>query len=127
MVDKGLKVSIYSSGSKHAQRLLFKYSTAGDLTPLFSSYFDTAVGSKLNASSYSEIALSLGGVTQPNEVLFVTDMIAEAIAAEAAGLRVLLSDRPGNIPVDQQLLSLSKPNSQHFDVIKSLQEVENML
>ena len=122
-------MSIYSSGSKHAQRLLFKHSTAGDLTPLFSSYFDTSVGSKLNASSYSEIALSLGGVTHPNEILFVTDMIAEAIAAKTAGLQVLLSDRAGNIPLDQQLLSLSKSNAelQNFKVITSLQEVDNML
>ena len=47
IADKGISISIYSSGSKLAQRLLFSHSVAGDLTPLFTSYFDTAVGSKV--------------------------------------------------------------------------------
>ena len=42
--ELGLKLYVYSSGSVYAQKLLFGYSDAGDLTPLFSGYFDTAVG-----------------------------------------------------------------------------------
>lgn len=35
-----------------AQRLLFSKSTAGDLRPFLSAYFDTSVGGKKDASSY---------------------------------------------------------------------------
>ena len=44
--DQGLALYVFSSGSVHAQKLLFGYSTFGDLTPLFSGYFDTAIGAK---------------------------------------------------------------------------------
>ena len=49
-------VMIYSSGSIAAQRLLFSHTTAGDLTPLISAYFDpTTSGPKTAASSYAAI------------------------------------------------------------------------
>lgn len=40
----GRKVYIYSSGSRQAQRLLFQYSSEGDVRPLLSGYFDTTTG-----------------------------------------------------------------------------------
>src|SRR5262249_59712975 len=40
----GLDVSIYSSGSVLAQKLLFAHTDAGDLTPFLRAYFDTTTG-----------------------------------------------------------------------------------
>lgn len=109
-VAAGRKVYIYSSGSREAQRLLFGHSVAGDLRPLLSGYFDTSIGAKIEASSYAEIALTLG-VDKPDEILFATDSIAEARAAAAAGLQVAVTDRPGNVAL---------PAGHGFPVVTSL-------
>ncbi|CAN0335185.1 unnamed protein product, partial [Ectocarpus sp. 13 AM-2016] len=45
-----------------------------------------------------EICLFLG-VDSPSEVLFLTDLLAEAEAAKLAGVRAVLSVRPGNEPL----------------------------
>jgi len=95
---QGKKVYIYSSGSREAQRLLFKYSAAGDLRQYLSGYFDTTSGGKRDAASYENIALSLG-VDSPAEVLFATDILEEAIASAAAGMKPVLMIRPGNKPL----------------------------
>jgi enolase-phosphatase E1 len=89
-------VSIFSSGSVLAQKLLFAHSTAGDLTVYLSSYFDTRVGSKTNPSSYEKIASALQGATR--EMVFISDVTSELDAAKAAGLQTLLCVRPGNRP-----------------------------
>ena len=96
-----------------AQRLQFAHSVAGDLRPRLAGYFDTAVGPKTAPASYAEIVLSLG-VDGPGRVLFVTDAIAEARAAAAAGLKVALTDRPGNVPL---------PAGHSFPVVTSLLEL----
>ena len=57
--DAGMKLYVYSSGSVQAQRLVFGYTPFGDLTPLFSGYFDTRVGSKLEQASYRVIAAAI--------------------------------------------------------------------
>jgi len=49
LVAEGKQVSIYSSGSREAQKLLFKYSNHGDLRRYISCYFDTKVGMKVCA------------------------------------------------------------------------------
>jgi enolase-phosphatase E1 len=92
----GLRVAIYSSGSVLAQHLLFGHTPAGDLTPLFSGFFDTAVGPKTAADSYRAIAVALE--CPPARLLFVSDVIAELNAAHAAGCRTALAIRPGNPP-----------------------------
>ena len=56
----GVKVSIYSSGSRHAQQLLFGHSTHGDLRRYLTAYFDTTIGNKQSEASYREILLTLG-------------------------------------------------------------------
>lgn len=56
----GVQVSIYSSGSREAQGLLFGHSEVGDLRRYLSCYFDTTVGGKRQVESYTDIALSLG-------------------------------------------------------------------
>lgn len=54
---KGLDIVIYSSGSVPAQKLLFEYTTQGDLRGLLSGYFDTEnAGMKMEKSSYERIA-----------------------------------------------------------------------
>jgi enolase-phosphatase E1 len=83
----GIGLYVYSSGSVQAQRLLFGHSDAGDLTPLFSGYFDTTSGPKRAADSYRRIAARIGLPTA--EILFLSDMIEELDAARAAGMRTM--------------------------------------
>jgi 2,3-diketo-5-methylthio-1-phosphopentane phosphatase/methylthioribulose-1-phosphate dehydratase len=99
-VKMGKKVYIYSSGSREAQKLLFKHSIEGDLRPYLSGYFDTKVGVKVESSSYVDIALSLG-VDDIGQILFCTDSLLEAIASKRAGMKVILTDRPGNNPLQE--------------------------
>lgn len=89
----GIPLYIYSSGSVAAQKLLFGHSVAGDLNPLFSGHFDTAVGGKKEAASYRAIAASIG--VQPGRILFLSDVGAELAAAQAAGMAVTLLARDG--------------------------------
>ena len=92
--SSGRRVAIFSSGSVLGQQLLFRHSTAGDLTPLLSSYFDTTLGAKGDPASYTSIASSLQ--LPPGQVLFVSDVRRELDAATTAGMQVRLSVRPGN-------------------------------
>ncbi|MEJ2670466.1 MAG: acireductone synthase [Gammaproteobacteria bacterium] len=92
----GLSLNVFSSGSIHAQKLLFGHSTAGDLTPLFSHYFDTTTGAKQSASSYETIAQQLG--VPPQNVLFLSDVVAELDAAKTAGMHSgLLARNSGSL------------------------------
>ena len=90
---QGQRVAIFSSGSVLAQKLLFAHSTAGDLTPWIDAYFDTATGPKREATSYQKIASALQ--LKPERFVFVSDVEAELDAARGAGMRTLLSLRPG--------------------------------
>ena len=92
--QEGRVLAVYSSGSVPAQQLLYGHCQAGDLTPLFSHWFDTRSGAKQEQSSYTGIAASMG--TEPDSVLFISDSLAELQAASAAGMAVLFSDREGN-------------------------------
>lgn len=96
--EENFKIAIYSSGSRNAQKLLFKYSNLGDLRGFISCYFDTSVGQKQEAASYSEIVKTLG-VDSADEIVFVTDIPAEGAAAKLAGMRTVLAVRPGNAPL----------------------------
>nr|KJB13339.1 hypothetical protein B456_002G069300 [Gossypium raimondii] len=109
----GVKVYIYSSGSRLAQRLLFGNTKFGDLRKYLSGYFDTAVGNKREKRSYVEITDTLG-VDKPSEILFLTDIYQEAIAAKAAGMEAIISVRPGNSPL---------PDNHGFKTINSFLEV----
>lgn len=80
----GLRLYVYSSGSEEAQKLIFGNTEHGDLTPLFSGYFDTRIGAKREAASYSAILRAIG-LSGP-EVLFLSDVGEELDAARAAGL-----------------------------------------
>lgn len=93
----GLQLYIYSSGSIAAQRLLFGNSIAGDLTPLFSDYFDTTIGPKTDAESYMAIATAID--LDPTEILFLSDNERELDAAAAADLQVVRLLRPADTPI----------------------------
>lgn len=106
----GIGVWIYSSGSVEAQKLLLKYSVAGDLLENISGHFDTAVGGKRDSSSYQTIAKQIGVDT--SSILFVTDIVEEAKAAHSTGMQAAISVRPGNAP-------LSDTDRELFPVIES--------
>jgi enolase-phosphatase E1 len=92
----GLHVSIFSSGSVMAQQLLFRHTEAGDLTPFINNYFDTRIGKKAEPQSYRRIAEKLN--LQAAGILFISDVVAELAAAREAGMKTVLSIRPGNQP-----------------------------
>lgn len=107
--DAGLPLYVYSSGSVAAQKLFFRYSEAGDLTPLFRGYFDTTSGGKKEADSYRTIA---SAIRFPAErILFLSDVEAELDAARQAGMHTTLLDRDGNIS------DSSHPRVTRFDAI----------
>lgn len=81
--QQGIGLYVYSSGSVAAQKLLFGYSDEGDLTSLFSGYFDTGVGAKREAQSYRNIAEKIG--LAPASLLFLSDIHQELDAAADAG------------------------------------------
>lgn len=115
IVTAGKKIIIYSSGSREAQKLIFKFSVAGDMSKHISFYFDTMIGNKREKKSYQEIALSLGTADEPSKILFFTDVIEEAQAARAAGVHAVLSVRPGNAPL---------PESHEFEVLQTFDSIQ---
>jgi enolase-phosphatase E1 len=92
--SKRAKVAIYSSGSVAAQQLVFGHSTAGDLRPLISGYFDLKTGAKTEAASYRAIAKAME--VEPAEMLFCSDAVRELNPAREAGCQTRLALRPGN-------------------------------
>ncbi len=92
----GMPLHVYSSGSVPAQRLFFGHSDAGDLTGLFSGWFDTEIGGKREAASYVRIAEALGAA--PGDILFLSDVVEELDAAREAGLQTVLVDRREDYP-----------------------------
>ncbi len=80
--QQGIQLYVFSSGSIEAQQLLFRYSDFGDMTPLFSDYFDTTLGSKRDTSSYQKMAQTM--VQQTAHILFLSDIIEELDAAQQA-------------------------------------------
>ncbi|CAA6671498.1 unnamed protein product [Spirodela intermedia] len=93
----GIKVYIYSSGSREAQRLLFGNTAHGDLRKYLCGFFDTTIGGQAHS-----------------QILFLTDVYEEAVAAKAAGLEVIISVRPGNGPL---------PDNHGFTTVTSFTEV----
>ena len=95
----GKRLYVYSSGSVAAQKLFFGHTEVGDLTPLFSGYFDTETGPKREAESYRRIARAIG--VAAGEILFLSDITEELDAARAAGMQTtLLARAPAQCPAD---------------------------
>lgn len=108
---EGHKLYVYSSGSVAAQKLIFGHTAYGDLTPLFSGYFDTRIGGKREPDSYRAI---LRKIALPGEaVLFLSDIGAELDAARAAGMQTcqLLRDAKAEP-------SPAHPQAAHFNELK---------
>jgi enolase-phosphatase E1 len=106
---RDINISIFSSGSILAQKLLFAHTSWGDLTRHVSNYFDTTTGSKTSMGSYRQIQDRLG--LAPSEIVFISDVTAELDVATSAGLQALLCERPGNRPQPANLY----PAIQSFD------------
>jgi enolase-phosphatase E1 len=110
----GLRLHVYSSGSVEAQKLIFGHSVDGDLTPLFSGFFDTRVGGKRDADSYNRLAIGMNVPTV--EVLFLSDVEAELDAAAMAGLRTCQVVRPQ----DDTVASERHPVAADFPAVAGL-------
>jgi len=104
----GIALYIYSSGSVAAQQLLLGHSTDGDLSPLFSGFFDTNVGAKRDEASYRAISAQIG--INRGEGLFLSDVTVELDAAAAAGWRTAQIVRPN----DGTVASAGHPNFGNF-------------
>jgi enolase-phosphatase E1 len=89
----GLLLALYSSGSEQAQRLFVEHTTDGDLTGLFSNFFDTSIGAKTETASYRRIAQILA--LSSNNILFLSDIEAELDAAAEAGFNTTQIVRAG--------------------------------
>lgn len=107
--DSGITLHIFSSGSVQAQKLLFGHTEYGDLTPLFSGYFDTITGPKLESDSYRTIAGEMGFAAP--EILFLSDSRAELDAAHEAGMKTCLLARDGLVS------DSAHPQTKDFDGI----------
>ncbi len=101
---RGLDLYIYSSGSVHAQKLLFAHTDYGDLTSLFSGFFDTHIGGKKEQASYRKIAKQVG--YPEDQILFLSDMKEELDAARAAGMNTIWLTRD----------SIPDPQAEHRQV-----------
>ena len=93
---RGLPLYVFSSGSVHAQKLLFEHTAFGDLTPLFSGYFDTNIGSKREDTAYRYITQTIK--LAPAQILFLSDIREELDAALAAGIKTCWLVRAGQMP-----------------------------
>ncbi|KAI8819682.1 HAD-like domain-containing protein [Fimicolochytrium jonesii] len=99
--QKGLDIYVYSSGSVEAQKLLFGWSEKGDLLKFFKGHFDTNIGMKVEASSYTKIASEIS--KDPATILFLSDNVREIEAAITAGFQASIVDRPGNAPLPSEV------------------------
>jgi len=89
----GFQLALYSSGSEQAQQLLLAHTTEGNLTSLFTHFFNARVGSKMDQESYRRIAQLLA--LPAEAILFLSDVEAELDAAVAAGFKTTQIVRPG--------------------------------
>jgi|SRR3989344_1647457 len=100
--DAGKGISVYSNGIPDEQRFIFGNTDHGDLKGRIRRYFGTNdFGMKNNPESYKRISDALGN--DPNNIMFLSDSLAELDAAHAANYgEVILLDRPGNKPVKEK-------------------------
>jgi enolase-phosphatase E1 len=93
--QQGKDVSIYSSGSELAQKLLFRTTDWGDLTGYIRAFFDTRIGAKTSAESFRRIASVKGD--REDQFFFLSDSLAELEAARSVEMRTALVVRaPAN-------------------------------
>ena len=108
----GIDIYVYSSGSVDAQKLLFGYSDAGDLRPLFKGYFDTGIGHKKEVEPYLEIVRQLA---MPAEsILFLSDVAEELDAAAQADMCTVQLVREDEVVVGEH------PVARNFDDVSDM-------
>lgn len=112
--EEGFALYVYSSGSIEAQKLLFANTSEGDITDVFTNYFDTTIGPKNDCESYKKIAAEIK--VPADEILFLTDIPEEAEAAVTANFRSALVIRPGNADLTDEHL-------QNFACIEQFDEL----
>ena len=95
---QGIRIYVYSSGSVHAQKLLFGHTQYGDLNPIFSGYFDTRIGAKTATETYQIISTSI--TVDPKNCLFLSDIKQELDAAHDAGMKTIWLVRSGKPNAD---------------------------
>lgn len=110
--DVGFRLGVFSSGSVAAQKLLFGHSDYGDLTYLFSHFYDRTAGAKREAGAYRTIATDMA--SGPEAILFLSDVIEELNAARAAGMQTTQLIREGQAAGDH-------PTATTFDEINIAQ------
>ncbi len=110
--EKGIPVYVYSSGSVKAQKLLFSHTQYGDITCLFSGYFDTKIGNKKETESYIKIAKEIG--IEPKDILFLSDSPEEIMASAKAGMKVIRFAREGE---NEFIEDFPYPQVRSFDEI----------
>lgn len=112
---QGLDLYVYSSGSVHAQKLIFGYTEFGDLTPLFKGYFDTQVGGKRDVESYRQIIHQIG--LKAEEILFLSDIEQELEAASQASMKTcwLIRKNDSDIPIEEA--------KKHYQVARDFSEI----
>ncbi|QSZ35834.1 hypothetical protein DSL72_006956 [Monilinia vaccinii-corymbosi] len=112
----GAKICIYSSGSVAAQKLLWRYTTEGDLRGLIwngvdaddgvgidGGYWDTVnAGLKQDRESYGKIAKANRDLGEASEWLFLSDNVKEVRAAKEAGMNSFVVVRDGNAEVSAE-------------------------
>lgn len=87
----------------------------GDLLKLISGHFDTNVGHKQESQSYKNISQEIN--VKAEDILFLSDIPNEVIAAEEAGMRVVILDRPKN-PFE-----LTEDIRKRFTIAKTFDEI----
>ncbi len=113
--SRGISIYVFSSGSVRAQRLLFSHTQYGDMTHIFSGYFDTKVGGKCNPESYRKISQIVG--YPPHHILFLSDVEEELDSAAEAGMKTIRFLREEDYPNMQNI------ESKH-PVVHSFYEIE---
>lgn len=97
----GIALYVYSSGSVEAQKLLFGYSSEGDMTRYFSGYFDTGIGNKREPQSYETIVSRLS--LPADEIMFLSDVLEELDAAASVGMHTRQLIREPGIPTGEHV------------------------
>lgn len=105
----GLRLFVYSSNSKAAQKLLLSRCASDDPTGLFEGFFDTSLGQKIEPGSYRDICESLA--LPAASILVLSENEEELDAAKTAGLATARILRDGPVasghPVSPDLASLT--------------------
>ncbi|KAL4237572.1 Enolase-phosphatase E1 [Mactra antiquata] len=125
LAEEDFMLYIYSSGSVEAQKLLLAHSSDGDVTDMFTGFFDTTSGPKTESSSYETINKAISedvadDEVTPGEILFLTDSPEEAKAACGAKWQAVLVDRS----MDQEGgIEFTDEHRQTFMVIENLNDL----